>query len=54
MTRPLTDERRQPTLKLVDDEPLVLPYKRDETAAEIAYRLRNGIKRAPMFVKDLA
>lgn len=41
-------------LKLVDDEPMVLPYKRDETAAEIAYRIRNGIRRQPMFVKDPA
>lgn len=34
------------------DEPEVLPYKPGESAAEIAYRLRNGIRRRPAFVSE--
>ena len=29
-----------------------LPYRRGESASEIAYRIHNGIRRAPMFVSE--
>lgn len=37
-----------PKLKLVADEPPILEYNRHETAAEIAERIRKGIRRRPM------
>jgi hypothetical protein len=41
-------------LKLVnqDKEGPSLPYRRGETASEIAYRIRNGIRREPMVVRQ--
>ena len=35
-------------LKLVEESPTVLPYRRGESSSEIAYRIRNGIRREPM------
>ena len=41
--------RASSPLRVVDpDEPAILPYKRGETGAEIAERLRKGIRRRPM------
>jgi hypothetical protein len=35
---------------VTEDE--VLPYRRGESASEIAYRIRNGIRREPMVVRE--
>jgi hypothetical protein len=42
----------KPNLKLVNqDKEASLPYDRHETRHEIAYRIRNGIRREPMVVR---
>jgi hypothetical protein len=35
---------------VTEDE--TLPYRRGESASEIAYRIRNGIRREPMVVRE--
>jgi hypothetical protein len=35
---------------VTQDDPL--PYDRHESASEIAYRIRNGIRREPMVVRE--
>jgi hypothetical protein len=44
----------KPNLKLVnqDKEGPSLPCDRHETRHEIAYRIRNGIRREPMVVRE--
>jgi hypothetical protein len=45
--------KRAQHLRAVGSEPEApLPYDRHETAAEIAYRIRNGIKRRPVYVSE--
>ena len=45
----------RPKLRAVASEPeaaTILPDDLHETAAEIAYRIRNGIKRRPVYVSE--